>query len=183
MCFRTFQRVSEWRNSETLWSAQVTKLPDHPYGFSTLGKVLENSGRKQEALACYFRAMQLGTKDRHTFYNMGNLLVGMKKYPQAEEAYLYSLELAPGYVEVIVNLGALYMIEGRYGEAEALFLRSLNFNFPHKFLLYMNLAIVYEKTMRPVKALELVRQALECKPNDPGALNLLERLSKESNSN
>jgi hypothetical protein len=187
MGWGSFLRLSDWRDSISLWSAQTRKMPDHHYGYGGLGKALdgrrkvegEPSGYEllQKAQRLYHRAVELGTKDPEVFFNMGNNYFFLNRHAEAEAELKRALELSPGYVQAMVNLGRVYIAQKKYADAEAMYLHAANFDSPYGFIIQMNLALVYENMGSIDKALESAKRARSYRPQDPDALQRLKYLS------
>jgi len=119
----------------------------------------------------------LGTKDPKVFFNMGNNYFFLNHYAEAEESLKIAVKVSPGYVEAMVNLGRVYISQKRYVEAEAVYRHATNFDSPHRFVIYMNLAFIYETLGQVDKAIHALKQALSLSPRNPDALQRLARLT------
>jgi Flp pilus assembly protein TadD len=119
--------------------------------------------RCEEAEVAYRKAIELDTKDAHTWRNLGNLLqYGLERYEEAEAAYRKAIELDPNLAYLWTYLAILLSGNlNRYQEAEAAYRQAIELepdnNLWNEFgvLLQYHLCKFQEAEQAYLKALEL----------------------------
>lgn len=128
LAISTWKRTEVWASSLTLWQDAVRKQPQSPYAWRNLGNAYDHSGRHQEAIAPYRRALQLEPSDYETYYNLGTNFLIMSQLPEAVEAYRQALARKPDYVESLQNLGLVYTLTGQHASAVEILERATRFD-------------------------------------------------------
>lgn len=87
-------RVEEAKN---MLKGMTERYPDHATGWVNYGAILMQTGQKDEALACYEKAISIDKKDFDAYFKKGQVLMLMKKYPESRAAFEASLKINPRY--------------------------------------------------------------------------------------
>ena len=95
------------------------EFPGHQFAWKVMGALLEQTGRKSEALNANQKAVQLEPEDAEAHYNLGNTLMGLGRLEDAEASYKQTIALKPDFVLALSNLGMTLQALGRLEEAEA----------------------------------------------------------------
>jgi tetratricopeptide (TPR) repeat protein len=128
-------QVKIWENSETLWTAALAVYPETDLALANRGNYLGKSGRIDEAMADFEKALALGTKRWDVYEGLGNSYgvksemeqdpIKKKDYSdQSKAMYLRSLELEPNKGNVWYNLG-ITQLKSEPAQAVTSFLRAL----------------------------------------------------------
>jgi len=76
------------------------------------------SGREEEALRWFRRALKEKPADAHTHYNLAKAFGKLRQYEAAEKAYSSALRIDPSLADAANNLAHLYLRSGRFDEAQ-----------------------------------------------------------------
>jgi len=78
------------------------------------------SGREEESLRWFRRALKEKPADAHTHYNLAKAFGKLRQYEAAEKAYSSALRIDPSMADAANNLAFLYLRAGRFEEAQRL---------------------------------------------------------------
>lgn len=85
-----FKSPDQWKSNlaqaEALLSTEVSESPESTLALTCLGAALCDQGKHQQAAEVLHRAVELGSTDRNTFFNLG---VAILNYGVHEEAMGY----------------------------------------------------------------------------------------------
>ncbi len=101
---RSWQQTSYWRDSESLWRYTLQCTPDSALAHNHLGLALVASGRVDEAIEHYERAVQIEPGYSVARFNLGLALDGRGRFAAAIEQYGKEIELAPRDAEAHYRL-------------------------------------------------------------------------------
>jgi tetratricopeptide (TPR) repeat protein len=113
----THFQLAYWRDSETLFRHAIAAVPDNYLGYDNLGKALQDQGRKEEAVACWNKAVQLAPQYAQAQYNLGTVLLEQGKEEEAVLHLKAAVKAAPGDANAHQNLGNAYLNLGNLAEA------------------------------------------------------------------
>lgn len=106
----TALRVVEWRDSTTLWEAEVTRPGGHPARWHKLGMARAMAGRFPDAVIAFDRALALDPADRATLARRLIASLAADGWTAADAAMAAALEPAPaddaGWRRAIATLRA-----------------------------------------------------------------------------
>lgn len=105
--------------------AMTMQFPSHSFGWATLGVVLQQLGRNEEALQPLQKAVELAPRDAQAHGNLGNTLSYLGRLDEAETSFRRALKINKNFAEAHLNLGATLHDLGRFGEAEISYRRAL----------------------------------------------------------
>jgi eukaryotic-like serine/threonine-protein kinase len=137
----------------------------------TLGLLHVGTGRPEEAVADFDRALSLDPRNADAVLLRARPLAQLKRETEAEAEYRRAIALRPGYWAGYNLLARFFLDRGRYGEAEIEFQQALKLT-PDNARLYYNLGGLYHKMGRTDDALRALDASLRLKPT-PGALSNL----------
>ena len=159
-----YHQTSYWRDSITLWTHTLRYTPDSSVAHNDLGEALEQSGRVDEAVSHFHRAVEINPKYADAQYNLG---VALEKNGRTEEAiaqFNKALEIVPNSAKAHYNLGVTLEKAGRVDEAISHYNRALEIN-PNSVKAHYNLGIVLGKVGRADEAIPHFAKALELNPS------------------
>jgi tetratricopeptide (TPR) repeat protein len=104
---------------ETLCKAILAAKPAHADANHLLAIVQSRTGRAEEALLGYERALALGPRSAMLLNNRGNILLALKRNEEALASYDAALALDPRNPETLINRAAALKALGREEEALA----------------------------------------------------------------
>ena len=77
--------------AEKLAVSITNEFPKHRFGWKVLGAILEQKGKKFEAVDANQTAVALSPQDAEAHYNLGNTLQKMRRSDEAEASYTNAL--------------------------------------------------------------------------------------------
>jgi len=86
--------------------------PHQPEYFYSLGVVLSNAGRPDQAIPCYQQALRMNPAFVEAHYNLGNALAMMGDFASAIECYRRTLQIRPDFERAKMNLARAYNDRG-----------------------------------------------------------------------
>jgi len=110
-------QIGAWRDAESLWTRALAVSPS-AIAHASLGVVLDERGRHEEAIAQFRDALRTNPGLAHAQNNWGIALARQGKWQEAVEHYEDALRLSPGYPEAHLNLAAALQRLGRHAEAQ-----------------------------------------------------------------
>jgi hypothetical protein len=117
LSFLTIFQIGVWRDAESLWSRALAVSPS-AIAHSSMGVVLDDSGRSGDAIAQYVLALRMNPRLAHAQNNWGIALARQGKWTEAVQHYEEALRLSPGYAEAHLNLATALQRLGRYADAQ-----------------------------------------------------------------
>jgi tetratricopeptide (TPR) repeat protein len=117
---------SSGRASEAFDCAlRAQKLAPRNHVFlNTVGVSCVESGREEEALRWFRRALKEKPADAHTHYNLAKAFGKLRQYEAAEKAYSSALRIDPSMADAANNLAHVYLRAGRYDDAQRMLERA-----------------------------------------------------------
>lgn len=167
----TWFQVQLWRDSVALFGHTLVVANDSPSVHNNLGNALAQSGRYQEALFHFNRAIQIHPQLTDAHYNKGSILLKMNMYAAAEASIRLALSLYPDYPEAHNNLGLALAAQNRLQEAAGHYQEALRLN-PTFSEALMNWGNIFSKQSDYENAQKCYENALRIQPNAAGHLNL-----------
>lgn len=123
-----------------------------------------DSGRYEEALQLYNRAIEIEKDSVPSWVNRGNALLSLKRHQEALESYNQAIALRPNKNEAWYNRGNALSALGRYEEAIRSYNESIVID-PNKFEAWINKGIALTKLQRYQEGLASYDQAISINPN------------------
>lgn len=163
-----------WREPTALWRHALAVTRDNDVAHMSLGVLLDNAGRSEEALGHLEAALAIKQRSE-THYNAGNVCGRLGRVADAERHYRQSLQLYPGRLEAALNLGALLGQQGRLPDAREVLLAAAARR-PESAAVQYNLAAVAWLQGDFAEARARCGLALGSDPGHAGARELLARL-------
>lgn len=96
---------------------QALHLKAAPEYLSSLGNVLKQQGRLDEAVAAFRQALGANPRFAQAHYNLANTLKALDRLEESVSAYLEAIRLSPGYADAHANLGNAFQALGRFQDA------------------------------------------------------------------
>ena len=117
----TWKQSGVYADAETLYRTTIRKNPDCWMAHNNLGLLLTETGRTDEAMAHFLKALEINPIYSRAHNNLGNLLMQINRTDEAMTHFLKALEINPDYAETHTNLGTLLVKTGRTDEADCPF--------------------------------------------------------------
>ncbi|MGB9257354.1 MAG: tetratricopeptide repeat protein [Candidatus Korobacteraceae bacterium] len=149
----------------------VSLNPQTAEGQSCLGNVSLSTGKYEEAVALYQRALKLNPESGNT---LGQLALAYEKLGNsaaAEPAFKQAVALRPSYWAVYNRLGAFYYNQGQYSKAAEMFQKVTGLA-PDNYVGYCNLGGAYLLLGRYDDAIIQLKRSIDLRPNVDAYSNL-----------
>lgn len=137
----TYNRSKKWENPMTLWSNVIEQYKTVPMAYLNRGKYIKDTGRYDEMLKDFNKAIELKPDYYSAYINRGNVFKMLKQYDEAIKDYNKVIELNPNSYEAYNNMGTVYMREKKYPEAISNLKRAIELK-PDYGMAHANLGIV-----------------------------------------
>jgi len=125
LIFCAHTQVSYWRNSVSLWTHTLACTPDNLIGQNNLGLALLKSGKVDEAIPHFQKALQIQPDFTEAHYNLGLALLKSGKVDEAIAHFQRALQIKPDSAETHNNLGNALLKQGKVYEAIAHYQKAL----------------------------------------------------------
>ena len=159
--------TSLWmQGKDSLQALQMTAqlLADDAGAHCNLGTALRARGRLDEAVQCYFRALEIQPDFAEAHGNLGGALFDLARFDEAEDRYRRALAIKPHIAAFHCGLGTTLRARGQLIEAVPCYRRALELD-PGFFEAQVGLGNTLQDLGRPDLALASYRQALAIKPD------------------
>ncbi len=162
----TVARNHDYRDPLVIWTDTVAKCPQSGRAHINLGVELRKSGRPQEALAHFARAIGLhGESVISGHYHSGATLLELGRVPEAIGHLATAVQLAPAHVDARFTLANALVTDGRPAEALPHY-RQVIAIMPAADA-HTNLGVALARLGRDEEALAQFAQALQLEPALP----------------
>jgi hypothetical protein len=113
----TIKQISIWKNSITLWDAELRLYPDSYRAYFTRGNYYYEKGMLKKALDNFDKAIELHPQFARAYYDRGIVYEDLGNDRQALEDYGRAIAFKPDYQLPYNNRGTLYGKMGLYMNA------------------------------------------------------------------
>ena len=167
----TWQQVSYWQNSFTLFTHDVKVTGHNSLAHYILGLFLDQQGKVDEAMFHYSRSVYLNpiSSDYNIFFKMGYILYQQGKLDEAMVHFKESLQRNPNRAETYNNMGIILACQGDVTGAIKHYHAVLRIN-PNHAGAYYNLGRIYANQGETAEAIICYRTALLIEPHMAQAL-------------
>ena len=168
----TWRQAGTFADMETLWRDTLARNPDCWMAHSSLGLLLYNQGRIEEAMEQYHKAVQLVPNNCEELNNLGIALAAQGPFDEAIENFRRAIQINPNYPDALNNLGIALADQGRFDEAIENYRQAIQIN-PNYYEAVNNLGNALAAQGRLDEAIENFRRAIQIKPDYSEALDNL----------
>jgi tetratricopeptide (TPR) repeat protein len=162
----------EWKNRSSDWIEKAKAQCEHALaitpqlaeGHTCLGNVFVSTGRYEEAVREFQRAVDL---DHNSDQALRSLATGYQKLGNAsaaEEAYRKAVSLRPNYWGVYSAFGTFYFGQARYTDALAMFKRAIELA-PQNPQDYSNLGATYMQVGQYSETVDALKKSIALRPD------------------
>jgi len=138
-----------------------------------LGNAHKKQGDTNQALACYYSAINIRPDFPEAHNNIANILaLDDRNFDHAIQHYNFAIDIKPHYYEALHNLAVVYEKLGAYDRAISICLRALALK-PKSPETLNSLGNYFEKSGQTDKAITAYETAIQLKPDYCDALNNL----------
>jgi tetratricopeptide (TPR) repeat protein len=164
----TARQSRVYMSNEALWRDTTAHNPAAAMAWMNLADTFTQSGRYDEAIATFRRALQIRPDDPYGLNDLGNVLVLTGRVEEAIPKLERAIAVKPDLADAHSNLGNAVRTLGRSEDAIRHFRRALELNPAHTGALN-NLGAELAQLGRPLEAVPLFEKALQLEPADAPA--------------
>lgn len=154
-----------WRDSESVYKYMLEFSPDVAILHSNLGLVLRNSGKVDEAIEHFNKALKLAPNSAEVYNNLGIALGKLGKVDEEIVHYKKALELKPNSAVIHYNLATALAYQGKTDEAITEYRQALRLR-PDDINALSNLGFALAGQGNFGEAIECYKEALELEPDN-----------------
>lgn len=147
-----------------------TEKEQTPESFYQKGNVYRRSGKYEDAITAYTKAIELQPEYSAAYNNRGLSYKNLGKYAEAIEDYTTAIRINPNYAIAYNNRGLVNKTIGKYDEAIADYEKAIELN-PNYSTAYNNLGAAYNSLEQYGIAIAYLNRALELNPEYAIAYN------------
>jgi tetratricopeptide (TPR) repeat protein len=159
---RTFAQGDYWKDNIGFYERTVKCAPTYRM-LNDLGRLYERTGRDDDAIAMYERAITMKPSYALPYNNIGVIFNDRKQYGRALPYFGKALELDPGYADAWNNIAVAYSAVGRNEDAVKAYGKAIEY-LPGFGGAYCNLGSLYGKLGKKEEAIAYYKKAIEVDP-------------------
>lgn len=177
LCVNTIQRNTVYKDGITLWRDSSSKAVIEPRSHFNYAKALKKSGKHNEAIMAFQKAMATGYSPyNHEIHNgLGAIYMEKGLYDRAIEEFKEAINAKSNYDLPYSNLASAYLKTGETGKAEEVLQKALAIN-PSNLAARNNLGVIYAQKGLYEKAYKEFKAILEQNPDETEIRINLEKL-------
>jgi protein O-mannosyl-transferase len=161
-------QLNYWPDSITLLRHAVAVTTDNYIAYNSLGRALEDAGRRDEALSCYLESVRSESHFPYAQFNLGMARLNRGQPAEAIESLSAAVRLVPGNAAAHYYLGAAMLDAGRREDAIPQFTEALRLD-PLMVAAHNRLALALVKLGKTPEAIPHFAAVVRLQPNDPEA--------------
>jgi len=155
-----FRQEKVYENALAIGEKIISKTPNDPQIYNTMGTVYETTGNIEKAYEYYQKAVKVDPKFIKAYNNIGVLFYKKRRYEDAAAVLELALKHAPEDTQTLCNLGAVYNQSKAYEKARDVLQKAIAVD-GNTVGAYVNLGNVYNKLGKHMDALACHIRALE----------------------
>ena len=156
----TYERQGDPVAAEKEYRAALEEYPYSATTLNNLGHLLYKSGRYDEAMTYFERAIRSEPDFADAYNNAGLIYEARNDYGNAEQLYLKAAEIDPELHQADINLGDLYLNKNDFAGAERFYRRAMH-KAPQSADAYFKLGALYGRMQKFDEAETTFRQGAE----------------------
>jgi eukaryotic-like serine/threonine-protein kinase len=170
--YQQLNRGNDWLNQASENCKKALALnPRLADAQTCLGNVSFGTGKYEEAVALYQRALELDPDSEYALGQLADAYQKLNNLGSAEAAYKKAIALRPNYWGVYSGLGAFYAGQARYAEAADMY-RKVVALAPDNYRGHSNLGGIYLLQGHYQEAISELNRSIELQPNALAYSNL-----------
>ena len=155
---------SEWmEKARSACDQAVTNSPNLAEGHACLGNVYRGTGKYENAVAQFQKAMTLDSTSDEAFRGLADVYQKLNQPGEAEATFRKAISLRPQYWAGYTWLGVFYWQQGRYDDAAKMFQEVVTLS-PDNFRGYSDLGAMYVLKGQYPEAIEVLKKSLIIRP-------------------
>lgn len=175
---RTFARVLDWKDADTLWLSAEKTSPSSPNNHNNLGDLYGRRGNYERAIQEFQTAIKLKPNYADAYHNLGNAYSQVGKYQEALESFNKALEFNPNLWQSYQNIASIYYAKQDYQKSAEYMEKAVSLVPNHPEVL-SNLAFVYLQINKKAEAKEIFTNILLAYPDNERAKQGLDEAVKD----
>jgi tetratricopeptide (TPR) repeat protein len=168
----TWRQGAMYFDEKTLWRATLARNPASWMAYVNLGNTFVVEGRPEEAVAHYWKALEVNPSHAEAYYNLGRTVGDAGRVEEAIAYYNKALQISPDFAQAHYNLGNTFLRLGRLDQAITHLRQALEIA-PHFVDAHNNLGNALRDNGRVEEAIAHFNKALEIDPDSIAARNNL----------
>ena len=160
LTFLTFQRSHVWKNSKTLFEAELKADPKNVYALNNLGYYYNSTSDFMKALPLLKTAVETDSTNASYFNNYGWALANTGQQAEAMLYFEKAIALNPSYTDALNNLGVGYMQKQEVEKAATYFKKAYAVS-PNNSDVVFNLGLYYFNSNQKELGLPMLQRAYE----------------------
>ena len=177
------RQIPVWRDSEALWTHNLSIYPDHPFLHMKLAQALTAVGKTTEAAEHYRRTVAAAPNAVDALINLGNAHYRKREFAKSDQYYRQAIASDPSQSKAYALLGASLIQQNRLADGREQCRRALELN-PREVVALDSLGIAFAMQNNLAAAIEQWEGSLEVDENSANAHRLLakayDRLGREN---
>ena len=166
----TVRQIPCWANSEILFRSAIAVTDKNSLAHGNLGGALFVQGRLEDAMAEYYKALEIDQNQSDPHNNLGLALATRGHYPEAIYHYNEALRIDPKNAAVHNNLGLVLAGQGRLKEAMEHYEEAIRLNKEYAEA-HNNLALALAEVGRAPEAIAHYDESIRIRPSDAPTYN------------
>jgi len=168
----TWQQVSYWRNSITLYEHTLAVTKGNCEAYWGLGMALAEKGELDQAIKCYEQALKIVPEHGDIHRHIGLALLQKGQIDQTIKHYSESLRHKPGDYQTHMDMGQVLIHQKKYEQAVRHYKKAIQLHgsFPQA---HYNMGLALVRQGKTSEAITQYRKVLELKPDHFRARNNL----------
>ena len=167
-------RNRDWKDNLALWTKTVQSSPGSFVAHGSLGRVFQERGRLDEAIAEYEKAIEINPADAKAYYNLGTIFEKQARVKDAIAQYQKSIDANPDFRDAHFNLANIYAQNGLLAEAIPLYQNVIRLD-PEDLEARNNLGVVYARQGKLEEAVAEWEKLLKLDPANASARGNIEK--------
>ncbi len=155
-----FKRSSIWKNSQTLFEAELKVDPDNPLALNNMGYYYNSTSNFSKALPFLKKAVRVEPNNAKFLNNYGWALAATGKTDSAITYLQKAIDLSPVYTEALNNIGICYM-QKQEPEKASVYFKKAYATSPNNNDVLFNLGLYYYRSGKKEQGLPLLQKAHE----------------------
>ncbi len=161
-------RSAHFPEAENVCRQVLQVAPDNVDFLQLLGLITSHTGREDEAVGLFERAVKLRENDPLLRFTFALTLQKCGQLDDALRRYKEALTLKPDYAEALVNIGNILKEQDKFGEAMQAYQQAIAVR-PDSAEAYNNLGTALEHQEKPKEAEAAFKKAIDLKPDHAAA--------------
>lgn len=172
---RTIVRNNDWRDPIRFYEKNISLRGFSARVYTNLGMAYDDTGKHEEGIAAYRKAIELDDRLFQPWYNMGNTFSELGSNESALDCYAQSIKRNPYFIPSYTNSASIFFKQKDFQNAVKI-LEQANEKSPSNVQVLYNLAIISKEKGDIEAAKKYLHNILELEPRNTDVRILLNKL-------